>query len=337
MRGPDSCPSKNSNRATQGVALPVELADQPTAVADFAAEAPTGTAPQQAKDYLMPRNVRIIHANLNLEGLGAAMGADDYRSALEQSWIGGTRITHEANDWLLSKPTHFSSNVWTGHFGFVLEDDLPTVEWDEETSEFLQRNLDRGTAFPFMVDTSKRLLSIQLFGSRTAAALTQRLKALLDENGVHYWSINLLVRRMTFEQWRTTVSGITEIKARLERPNPKWKNKPQLQELVAQTNSGVVRLEAKSSPHEFVNMDSDWGRELLDHVSDGYGSIDVVGRDVVTAEESRLQLDQSLQGSIPEASQEYLDDEARELPSDQMRELQETVIEQYTDDDSIIQ
>ena len=188
-----------------------------------------------------------------------------------------------------------------------------------------------------MVDTSKRLLSIQLFGPRTAATLIQRLKALLDDNGIYYWSINLLARRMTFEQWRATVSGITEMKARLERPNPKWKNKPQLQELVAQTNSRIVRLEAKSSPHEYVNMGSDWGRELLDHVSDGYGSIDVVGRDVTTAEESKLHLDQSLQGSIPEVSQAYLDDEARELPADQIRELQENIIEQYTDDDSIIQ
>ena len=264
------------------------------------------------------------------------MGADDYRSALEQSWIGGTSITHKNTDWLLSKPTHFNSYVWTGHFGYVREDDFATVEWDEENSEFLQRNVDGGTAFPFMVDTSKRLLSIQSLG-RTAASLIQRLTYLLNENGVYGWNITPLVRHMTFQEWRDTVGGVTKMTARLESPNPKWKDKPQLEELITQTNSRSVHLEARSFSGDFIDLGSDWGREVLDHVSDGYGTIDVVGTEVVTAEESKLKLERSNRGSIPETSQVPVEGETTELPADQMRAAQESILERYSNDDSVEQ
>ena len=264
------------------------------------------------------------------------MEADDYRSALEQSWIGGSRITHRNTDWLLSKPTHFNSYVWTGHFGYVREDDFATVEWDEESSEFLQRNVDRGTAFPFMVDTSKRLLSIQSLG-HPAASLIQRLTHLLNDNGVYGWEITPLVRHMTFQEWSGTVAGVTKMTARLDSPNPKWKGKPKLEELITQTNSRSVRLEARSFSSDFIDLGSDWGREVLDHVSDGYGTINVVGTEVATAEESKLKLERSNRGSTPETSQVPVEGESMELPADQMRATQESVLERYIDGDSVEQ
>ena len=270
----------------------------------------------------MTREFRVAHASIELDGLGRSAGVDYYCSALEQSWIGGTQTTRYAHTWRLSNPRPLSATLWTGHMGYVLEDELLTLEWDDETNEFMRGSASKGVVVPLMIDAERHLLSFQLISNIVKPqTVVGNLQPLLNTKGTHRWIIRELVFPMSLDAWIQSVSRISGFSARIDYPNPSFKDRPNIEGLVNQLNAAYVNLRAKPHGVDSINIRSGWAREIFDHVVDGYGTIELTGPDTRFGRDSKIRITKT-GGELPVIDKVESSEDALEVSDDQLRTTQ---------------
>lgn len=270
----------------------------------------------------MAKEFRVAHASIELDGLGGSADVDYYRSALEQSWIGGTQTTRYAHTWRLSNPRLLDATLWTGHMGYVLEDELLTLEWDDEINEFMRGSASRGVVVPLMIDVERHLLSFQLISNLVKPrTIVGNLQVLLNTKGTHRWIIRELVFPMSVDDWVQGVSRISGLSARIDYPNPSFKDRPNIERLVQQLHAQSVNLRAKPHGTDSINLSSDWPREIFDHVIEGHGAVELTGTDRTSGRDSKIRITKT-GGELPAIDKVETSEDALEVSEDQLRATQ---------------
>lgn len=221
----------------------------------------------------MPRTFRVGFATCRVEGLFQA-DPTIFAAALEESWQGGANTTRYGRTWHLSRPrTDQANRVWAGRIGFVREEDVSTVIWDDDAQDFVRHGVPGGVIVPFAVALDSSVAAFQLrSGVVRPKTFTGALQSLLNAASRTYgWEVRPLVTRATFEQWRAQVAQITEFSFRLERPNPNYHDNERVEDLIEDLRLQVASLRGRARDGEAINVESDTFRQFLDHVRRDHG------------------------------------------------------------------
>ena len=270
----------------------------------------------------MAREFRVAHAEIQQQGLWQHVTPEDFRSALETSWVAGTQVTRYSRTWRLSRRRR-ENGFWAGHIGFVKEGDLETLAWDDEEQDFIRGAASSGVVVPFIIDDINRIVSFQLIpGAVNSKTVTGNLEALLNDEGTYRWEIAPISYLMDFNEWRESVARVSRINARLIYPNPNWTGRENLENIMGGFNAEVLRLVAAAQEDSSLDVESDWFLQTMDHARRGYGKADVSGTDKTTGTESKYSLTDR-GGVVPAISQVTASDEtANEVSIAELRETQ---------------
>lgn len=261
----------------------------------------------------MSREFQISHAELVQEGLGEHSLGEYYSRTLQESWRPGAEVTRYSRTWKISKATEMDAGLWHGRIGYVREGQFSTVDWDEGNKEFVRGEASSGVVVPFLIDTENGLVSFQLIpGEVRKNTVTSNLQALLNLQDTYRWKITPCLYRQTYSQWRSSVSRVTTLSTVLELPNPSWTGRQKIQDLIEGLNAELVRIRARASDDRSIDEQSDWFREAMHHVRQGYGKVDVIGTDRETGTESRY-VETAEGGAVPVIDKSPADSDALEV------------------------
>ena len=262
----------------------------------------------------MPRKFRIGFAEMELVGL---FDVEDttFREALDESWVPGAEVTRYGRTWHLSAPHEAGPDRLGGRIGFVRESELTTVEWDPASKDFLRGEAPSGVVVPFVVDLDTRRVSFQLEAGqvRSTSFAGAFAGALNAADTAYEWRVTPLVQRVPYEEWRRRMEVVTEFRFRLERPNPHYDDREDVERLIEELRLTVGTVAGQG---ENIDTENPLFEEYLDHVRADYGRAVLKGRDRSGDEEEWLS-DQG--GSVPAIAQaEVTDEEAVEVDEEDL-------------------
>lgn len=273
----------------------------------------------------MSRNYRVAFAAVELEGIFASEPVT-LSAALRESWKPGTSVTRYRRQWRISRPHDREDGVLTGRIGFVRENELATLDFDESSNEFRRGQASTGDVVPFAVDTTTGRVGFQLLsGVIRPASFTGAFESLLNLSDTYQWRVRPLVRKARFDEWRASVDHVTEFNFRLVRPNPHYADDVKVEELIEDLRAQVVRV---SGSGEDVDEDSDFFRQALDHTLRNYGRAVIRGER--NGDESEWRSAEA--GTVPAIARIESEDE-QELPEEELAPLLDNIGEVLEDDE----
>lgn len=206
-------------------------------------------------------------------------GFEFSRDALAASIAPGTSDVRYGRLWRMAKPSR-AGTIIRGRIGFEREGGTAEL-WDDATQDFLSTRLPEGSTSPFALDLETRVVAFQLRpGSIRRRTFTAAFQALLNRaSEATRWRVDDLVLRVGWDEWLSRVDRITEIRVRVERPNPRWGNRRKLRALVEQTGSELVTLAARAPADSVDGLDptKDLLGEAVEHAEANYGERTGVG------------------------------------------------------------
>jgi hypothetical protein len=111
-----------------------------------------------------------------------------------------------------------------------------TVIWDEEDADFLSAPVPSGQFVPFAIDLRTLAVAFQTRPPDIkVSSFTGALQSVLREESRDFgWRVESQIRQLTFDEWRSTVDRVTRLRFRLERPNPNWAGRPEIESIFQQ-------------------------------------------------------------------------------------------------------
>lgn len=276
----------------------------------------------------MSRTYRVAFAEIEPLGL-LAVEQPLFEAAFRESWRPGAQVVRYGRQWRVSAPhdVENATSVLTGRIGYVREDEIATLEFDEEAMDFRRGAAPSGAVIPFAVDVEQRRVGFQLVpGQVRTASFTGALESVLNLSATYRWRVRPLVRKVSFEVWRRSVDRVTEFNFRLERPNPHYADDDKVEEIIEDFNAEVVRVSGKG---EDVDEGADLFRQALDHTLNRH-----YGRAVVRGlrDEHETEWRTTDDGTVP-AIERVESENEEELPEEELVPLLETVEDVIASDD----
>lgn len=226
----------------------------------------------------MTRIFNVAFGSIQVEGL-FGQSTSTFEDALRSSWRPRVTITRYRRTWRLSR-SHRRGKYILGRLGFVGEAQFTTVDWDEEQEDFEVADAAGGSIVPVAIRTDLRVIAFQLkSGLVRPTSVTGALQALLSQDSDYDWVVRPLYVESSFESWLRTVERVTEARFRIERPNPDWADRPDVERIITDLEAEVARLEARAAEGEALNTSGSLFRQALDHVLRDYGRAVVRGVD----------------------------------------------------------
>ena len=291
----------------------------------------------------MPGEFRISHAWIQLEGLGEHGSPEFFRSALDQSWVAGAQVTRYTRTWRLSRRTEPGEGLWAGHLGFVEEGELSTLYWDEAEKDFIRGEASSGVVVPFLIDDiprmgdTHRLISFQLLpGAVQPMTVTSNLQALLNIEKTYIWKITPISIQKSFGQWISTVEGVATFNVQLTYPNPNWTGRENVERLVEGLKAETVTIRAKATEGRSIDINSDWFRQAMDHVRQGYGKATLTGTEKDTGNSSQF-VETIDGGSVLIIDKIRSSHESLEATTGDLRQSQDQLIETHSQDMVVVE
>ena len=276
----------------------------------------------------MAKEFRIAHAMIMLEGLAGSGPPEYFRSALKQSWVAGTQTTRYGRTWKLSKGTRPENSLWLGRMGFVKDGDLTTVEWDETQQDFIRGEASSGIVVPFIINDDHRVISFQLLAGKVRPkTVTSNLQSLLNVEGTHTWSIRPATLRKTLDQWLDSVHRLSTLNVQLTYPNPRWTGRNKVKDIMTTLNAVTVGITATADQDNAIDTQSDWFRQSIDHIRQGYGQIVLTGPNNETGDESKFVETAEEGGTVRLIDHVAASDDAIEVTIDDLKGKQSNLID----------
>ena len=223
------------------------------------------------------RTYHIGFAIVQLSGLFT----DELGSALHASWRPGATVNRYRRQWHLARIQGETPNVMMGRIGFVSENNVTTVSFDERQGDFVSDAVPSGVLVPFAIRLSDGVIAYQLRpGLVRENSFTGALEALLNSSGREYvWSVEPAGQTMTWEQWRVGIDRITAFNIRVDRPNPHYDDDYLIEDAVENIRVKYLSLAgvARDEDAQGIDPDADLFQQALDHVLRDYGRAAVQG------------------------------------------------------------
>jgi hypothetical protein len=170
--------------------------------------------------------------------------------------------------------TEVEEGILYGRLGF---EGTGTADlWNDQDKDFEEAHTPAGVASPFAVNLDNLDLVFQTRGQDIrVTSFTGAMQGILRDASGEDWRVESPRTQMSFNEWRATVTKVTQMRFTLEPPNPNYEGRPDLERLIAGANLSAAALILRSDVG--VMTDSQIVLELLDHVDHGYGSSVAVG------------------------------------------------------------
>jgi hypothetical protein len=205
-----------------------------------------------------------------------------------------------------------------GRIGYQMSGSA-TELWDDEAGDFRRTVLTEGYTAPFAIDLDELRVAFQLrSGFIKPTTFTSNFRALLEQaSGAFAWNVSHEVRSISWEEWRESVSRITEVSVRLDRPNPNYHARRKVRELIEGAGAKMVRLIYRADPEgaQGINVNAALLAEALEHAEED-GTFEAKGELIHEGWVEPTQWREDVEGS-PRQKKVTIDPETGEaLPED---------------------
>lgn len=219
-------------------------------------------------------------------------------------------VTRYRRDWIVGQTTE-DDGVLRGRLGIKGIEDIAEI-WDEERKDFATTAVPAGAAVPFAIDLNTLVMVVQPRGRIEINGIAGAVKMLLNEatGSKDSWSVRAPGNELSFKEWREGVSVVRSVRFTVRKPNPHYRDTPDLQHIMEETEADIVRFEAKAD--HGLDLDAGFLKDTQVHVEAGYGEARYVGERV------------DAQGHVTESvyyTEIKSEQEAEELPADQDGEV----------------
>ena len=185
----------------------------------------------------------------------------------------GSSVTRYGREWIIGK-TDLDGDLLSGRIGFRGEVGLAEI-YDEDLRDFKAVAVPAGLAVQFVVDLAQLRLAVQPRGSVIKLnGLIGAFKALLSADG-HAWRIGASGRKTTYRDWLQTVDRVVEIKMSVRKPNPHYRDTPDLEALLEQAEAEAAKVNLRSD--HGLDMASPFVNQTMEHIEAGYGEATMRG------------------------------------------------------------
>lgn len=147
--------------------------------------------------------------------------------------------------------------------------------WDEQAKDFTAVAVPAGLTAPFAVNLSLLTMALQPRGGAIKLnGLIGAFRELLSRDK-EQWQIIAPTKETSYEEWRDSVDRVTSVRFRLRKPNPHWRDTPDLEAVLEQAEAEVARMELHSD--DGIDTESSFVKQSQRHVERGYGEFVYVG------------------------------------------------------------
>lgn len=237
----------------------------------------------------------------------------DQASLLERDgeWITnrvkrGATVTRYKREWLVGK-VELDGAILAGRIGFRGSEGTAEV-WNDQDQDFEAIAVPQGQAVPFAIDLDGLKIAIQTRPQLKLNGLIGAIEALLSEDRFR-WRVRSTRAELTFAQWRASVERVTRVRLRVVRPNPHYRDTPNLEALLEQAEAEVVSMEIQSDLG--IDTAAPFIEESQQHIDAGYGEAvyqgeseghETVYNTKLQSEETYEEFDVTVEGEVPHES-----------------------------------
>jgi hypothetical protein len=154
----------------------------------------------------------------------------------------GTAVERYGRIWRTGQWREQNGDI-AGRIGYERPAEVAEL-WDDQRQDFVERHLVEGLTSPFVVDPRRGLVVFQLRAGRIKPqSFVGALKGLLDEADPQgEWTVDFLIRGEPLDEWEQRARRITNIEVRVERPNPHYAGRDEIEEFVEGHRAKVVKI-----------------------------------------------------------------------------------------------
>lgn len=212
----------------------------------------------------------------------------DVTKMLRSALTRGTRTEFYRRTWTLG-PSRKQENTILGTVG-VESGDGGTVDlWDPKSEDFVRQTVPEGIKTPWAINLTTLRIGFQLRpGIDKRQGFCGAFQKLMNEAaGFPGWLVKPEVEPVEFEAWVDSLDRLERLSVRIDRPNPHYADRDEVESIIEQTHAKKVRIAAEARDGESLDPEGDeFLAEAIDHAEAGYG--EVSGRGHIGAATSRF-------------------------------------------------
>lgn len=172
--------------------------------------------------------------------------------------------------------TELKGNLLIGRIGFQGEPGTTEV-WNEQVVDFEEVDVPAGGTSPFIVNLETQQVWLQPRQRMTPGGLFRALERLLSLNG-EKWTLSPEKPKVDLWEWKQSVSKVTQVKFIFKKPNPHYRETPNLEALLEESDAELAKLELASQ--EGLDTEASFISETQRHIDAGYGEGQYTGEKI---------------------------------------------------------
>jgi hypothetical protein len=231
-------------------------------------------APNEPVSKLKPAEARVQFARV----VAVTLPGADLAGALRDVIVPGTAASRYDRLWLMGQYEEDNGYLF-GRIGFQAAG--TTELWNEQKKDFEEAQFPAGTTSPFALRLATGELAFQRRpGTIRPTSFTGALQALMNEvSDYTRWRVEQESKTVPWSDWISSVDRVAELRFHLERPNPNYKDRKRVEQIIEGANASVADLVLKASHDDAQGLDVDDEiiRQAIDHATRKYGTFKAVG------------------------------------------------------------
>jgi hypothetical protein len=195
---------------------------------------------------------------------------------LLESMVTGSRIERYQRFWRMGRPSFDQEKGFvSGKIGFQRENGS-TELWDDQAKDFVEGTLAIGAASAFAIRISDGRIAFQLRpGNIERQSFAGALEDLLNESGTYDgWKVVADTTPARFNDFVSAVDRVTKVTVRVNRPNPHYGGRDQVEQLIEGAEAEFARLLVEGNQ---LATGAGLLSQAINHVAAGYGSMTAEG------------------------------------------------------------
>jgi len=282
-----------------------------------------------------PRDARVAFARV--VSVDPTDSIYELRARIDAALHPGTAIERYGREWRMGQNRR-DGEVVIGRIGYQRPGELAEL-WDDDANDFRETRLVDGLTSPFALNLENFALVFQLRSGRIKhTSFTGAFQALLNHaSGDTLWRVRPIVQGVDWERWEGAVTRVRHIEFKLERPNPNYHGRGQVERIIEGANARLARLVLDADPADpdGIDITDALVRESIEHAIGDYGTVKAIG-DIRTDEgiqesvwrsdiegspiETRVPVDPETREANPEALRDELPQSGPDLLDQELRD-----------------
>lgn len=189
------------------------------------------------------------------------------------SVVTGTHVEHYRRRWTMG-PSAVHGHSLVGTIGVQSETGGKADLWDDQLNDFVEHSLPEGVKTPWAINLRTMRIAFQLRkGIDKRQGFAGAFRRLLNEaGGAELWNVEPETAMAEWSDWVEAVDRITRLTVSLDRPNPHYGDRDEIEEAIEASHARKIRLTVEAQEGESIDPDGpELLREGIEHADAGYG------------------------------------------------------------------